>query len=726
MARWGAERSDWDHLTLVMGLDTELLPVVSNPQATIAPASKLKDIGKVPSVYDRARQVVGLAGWPSRRAVERELQAWRGEPDYGICLQCRTIRAIDADIVDAALAEEVWQAIEEYLGIAMPRRFRGNSPKFLLAFRLGGSFTKRVLRTAHGNIEFLADGQQFIACGTHSSGARYEWVGGLPDDFPALTAPQFESLWEYLTERFGVPGGAIVTRQGVARASKIVEAATGDPVAKYLVDNGWFLSNNRDGSFNIRCPNEAQHTTASNETATTYWPAHTGGFARGHFKCLHAHCADKSDHDFLQAIGFYATEFDVIEGRGPDDAPADDETPLVFPRNKTGNIIVSLFSLRRALDHEKLARAVIRWDDFRSERQIAYEGQAPRPFDDSDTVLLREHLETNIGFAPITPRMMSDALLSHCARHRTDSAIEWASALPAWDGVRRVETFAQRYWGTIDTPYHRAVSRYLWTALAGRVMAPGVKADMVIVLVGPQGKFKTESVKALAPTLDQFADIDLTLNEVERARLLRGKLVAELGELKGLSKREAAETKAWLSRSIDEWTPKYIEYAIKVPRRWVAIGTTNDVEFLDDETGERRWLPLTIGIIDLAALRRDRDQLWAEALAMFVADGVDFAEAERLAVEHHARHKVGDPWDDVIASWVESEGDDIAAPRSVDTPFTTGDVLFLALGIATSKVHKGDERRVAKALRRLGFEQDVHQTRVGSRRGRFWRRKQNE
>jgi hypothetical protein len=720
MARWGAERSDWDHLTLVMGLDTELLPVVSNPQATIAPASKLKDIGKVPSVYDRARQVVGLAGWPSRRAVERELLAWRGEPDYGICLQCRTIRAIDVDVTDAALAEEVQQAIEEYLGLALPRRFRANSSKFLLAFRLGGSFTKRVLRTAHGNIEFLADGQQFIACGTHSSGVRYEWASGLPDDFPALTTPQFEALWEYLVERFGVPGGAVVARQGVARASKLVEAATGDPVAKYLVDNGWFLSNNRDGSFNIRCPNEAQHTTASNETATTYWPAHTGGFARGHFKCLHAHCADKSDHDFLQAIGFYATEFDMIEGRGPGDAPVEVEADIVFERNsKTGAVIANLHNLSLALASQAVAGVAISYDTFRDELQIAWEGEGPRPYTDADGVKIRRRLERKIGFQTVSRELFRDALLAHKADNIIDSAQLWLGR-QHWDGRPRVAAFATRYLGVAPGPYAEAVSRYIWTALAARVLEPGAKADMVPVLIGPQGGGKTSAVKAIAPTPEQFVELRLDAHDDNLSRAMRGKLVGELGELRGLAGRDAEANKAWLSRTHEEWTPKYVEYTTKFPRRLVLFGTTNEDQFLQDDTGERRWLPLTVGRIDVDAIEHDREQLWAEGAFLWEAGGVAFADAERLAPDHHGAHKVIDPWDAIIAAWVEESdfGDDLTGERRRDKPLTASRVLTDCLGLKAGQLAKRDQMRVGRILSRLGFARIS--THVNGKKGWFW------
>src|SRR5262249_25118072 len=154
-----------------------------------------------------------------------------------------------------------------------------NSSKFLLAFRLYGAHVKQIIKTDQGAIEFLANGQQFIAAGTHSSGVPYEWAGGLPDDFPELSDSQFADIWKALAERFAVTGAALTVRQGVKRGDKLSEALKADPVAVHLFDNSWVLGTNRDGSLNITCPFNNQHTTESAESSTTYWPAHTGGFA---------------------------------------------------------------------------------------------------------------------------------------------------------------------------------------------------------------------------------------------------------------------------------------------------------------------------------------------------------------------------------------------------------------------------------------------------------------
>jgi hypothetical protein len=189
-------------LEFCAGVAEHLLPVVSNPAAQISPKSAIKgSSGKVPSVYNSSRLVVGFPGWTRHAATSDEIVKWSREPDYGICIQSRAVRGLDCDIDDASLASAVEQRIQAHLGV-LPTRRRSNSSKFLSAFHLDGRFGKRVIETGRGRIEFLGDGQQFVAVGTHPSGVRYEWDGSLPGTFPVVDAATFEKMWADLDSEF--------------------------------------------------------------------------------------------------------------------------------------------------------------------------------------------------------------------------------------------------------------------------------------------------------------------------------------------------------------------------------------------------------------------------------------------------------------------------------------------------------------------------------------------
>lgn len=177
--RFGATSEEWDHFSNKLGLTADLLPVVSNPQATISPRSSLSSLGKTPSLYNKERQVIGIPKWTDNIATREDIIRWSEEPDYGICIITRTVRALDVDVEDPQSAELIRSFLHK-LGWNLPERTRDNSGKFLMIVPLSVNLSKRVMPVADGIIEFLATGQQFVACGTHPSGSRYEWKGGLP------------------------------------------------------------------------------------------------------------------------------------------------------------------------------------------------------------------------------------------------------------------------------------------------------------------------------------------------------------------------------------------------------------------------------------------------------------------------------------------------------------------------------------------------------------------
>lgn len=707
-APWGATVDEWRHFSGALGLESDLLPVVSNPNAVISERSKLRDLGKTPSRYDKAGLVVGIPQWTQHVATDGDVRRWSAHSDLGICLQTRVVRGLDIDIADPVASRKVVEFISAVM--PLPMRRRPNSGKCLLAFRMPGDFAKRVIRTEHGIIEFLATGQQFIAVGTHPSGARYEWVDpdgviDLPGEIPEVTPAEFEVLWQALVGTFALPDGESRARNGMVPTRPRLATDSQDPFVAWLDENGWVTGFERDGRVDVRCPWEDGHSTDSGPTSTSYFPAGVGGFAQGHFRCLHASCQGRTDGDFAETVGYAASDFDVV------DAVADAKVtggvialPLpAFTRNRLGMPAATLNNAILACQRPDIVGVRIAYDEFKAALLIGPEGGEWRPITDNDYSVIRWTLERR-KHEPIAKEMIRDAVILVAEQNKIDTAIDWAKRL-RWDGVFRIDTFFADCFGVQDTPYARAVSRYLWTALAARCLQPGVKADMVPVLIGLQGVGKTTSIEALCPIDDAFAEVDLTEKDDDIARLMRGKLVAEIAELRGLASRDADSIKAWVSRRVEEWTPKYKEFVTRYPRRAVCIGTGNNNEFLDDDTGERRWLPLTVGVVDVARIKRERDQLWAEGAMVFQLEGVAWEDAQSLAVHEHAKFKVGDEWLGFVEDWLAR--DDMDGGRRADGYVRMRDVLVSALGIPVQKITRKDELRVGKVLRMLGFEKGI-------------------
>jgi predicted P-loop ATPase len=361
-----------------------------------------------------------------------------------------------------------------------------------------------------------------------------------------------------------------------------------------------------------------------------------------------------------------------------------------------------------ALGSPSMMERHIAWDEFKDMLVIAgadrpFGDARWRSFKDTDYALVRQHLEVK-GFKPMGMELLKLGVLAVAEANSFDTASEWLRRL-AWDGEERVDTFAFRGWGWADTPYARAVGRYTWTGLAGRIIQPGVQADMVPVLVGPQGQLKTSAIKAMSPDPDFYASVKLDAHDADTSRLLRGTLIAELEELRGLNSRAIEEIKAWMSKTHEKWVPKYREFASTYGRRNLFFGTTNEDEFLADPTGERRMLPGNlVRRADPDWIARHRDQLWAEGAALFTLDGVDWLEAESLARAEHAAFKVSDPWEPYIAQWLIEGSLDVGGGRPGDQEYlTTGDILAGAIHLPSGQIDRGKETRAGKVMKALGW-----------------------
>lgn len=688
---YGATRREWVTFDLILGLSSDLLPVVSNPKAEISPKSTIEARGKVPSRYNGRRKIAGIKGWSEYRANDHDLQLWSREPDYGICVQTRDIRAIDVDITDQGTVDKIlWSIAYGFNDILPPIRRRANSPKCLLGFKLSGELSKRTIKTSHGIIEFLANGQQFIAAGTHPSGARYEWSG--LDDFPELTLAEFETLWGVLQNEFGLGASthAGLRKQGEDRTVR------DDTLSKLTI-----LSWGPQGQANIECPFAKDHTTESGESSTSYFPAGTHGYEQGHFVCLHAHCHERPDEDFLDAFGVRAAElYDPVE----DDAKLPVPRPP-FKRTEAGEIYATLDNLYQALKRDDVCDARIAYDRFRDEVVITSAKISAlkwRSFTDNDYTILQRHLERVIGFKPITFDLLRRTVNLIAHENSFDSAILWLESL-VWDGVARVDQFMALYLKAEGNAYARAVSRYLWTALAGRVLVPGIKADMVPIWESGQGRIKSSAVEALAPDPEFFLEVDLNEKESDLTRKMRGKLVGEINELRGLQTKDAQSINAFITRKYEEWVPKYLEKSQRTPRRIIFIGTTNKKEILNDGTGKRRWLPTRVEYADIAAILRDRDQLWAEGKELFLKLGICYEEAEKLAPKIHGDYTIRHPWEDIILEWLETAHEMGGQRPSEKGYIKMSEVMQQALHLDTRNMKGNDSKEIAEILRGAGY-----------------------
>lgn len=387
-----------------------------------------------------------------------------------------------------------------------------------------------------------------------------------------------------------------------------------------------------------------------------------------------------------------------------------------FKRNADGEIEATINNIKMALSRPDFCGVEVRHDTFTDEIIFRNDGGDKWfPLTDNDTAQVRLNLERR-GFRPIGKEQMRDMIALDADDNQFDSAIDWLNGIDAWDGVPRIDTFMRTYFQTDDTPYTRSLGAYIWTALAGRVLSPGIKVDIVPILVGAQGLRKSTAVAAMSPNPDWFCEISFHEKEDVLARLMRGKAVAEIAELNGLRTKEIEAIKAFLARQREHWVPKFKEFSTTYPRRLLFIGTTNKDQFLMDETGHRRMAPQKVGMAQIDALRADRAQLWAEGRARYLAGGIEWQAVEELAKAEHEQYVIVDGWQDQIESWLSVPDMGGALPMGKGYVLSA-EIYSGALSMAATDAKPQDDWRLSKILRVLNFEQkrvriDKHLMRV--------------
>ncbi len=181
--------------------------------------------------------------------------------------------------------------------------------------------------------------------------------------------------------------------------------------------------------------------------------------------------------------------------------------------------------------------------------------------------------------------------------------------------------------------YFELVGRYMLLGLVARVMKPGCKFDYSPVLEGPGGIGKSTFIKALVGE-EFFSDTHFDIGQgKDGMEQFAGVWAYELSELTALRRADSEQVKQFFSSQKDRFRGAYGRYVQDHPRQLVIFCSTNKKQYLYDTTGNRRFWPFWIkNAINLEWLRKWREQLFAEAMAMFLAGDRIFPSLEEEAL----------------------------------------------------------------------------------------------
>lgn len=411
-----------------------------------------------------------------------------------------------------------------------------------------------------------------------------------------------------------------------------------------------------------------------------------------------------------------APKLEVVKASTP---PNEWVTPPNFLRgggSKTSPPQKILANALKAIRHHKHWQGVLRYDALalrvEAAKPLPWDRQAdagewrPRPWTDHDDNLCTEWIQQTTRVF-IGTQIAAAAIQTVAREHSFHPVREYLEKL-SWDGTKRLETWCSDYMGAEQTPYTALVGvRWMISAVA-RIMKPGCKVDCMPIFEGLQGQGKSTVLRRLAEPW--FSDTIQDLRNKDTAMSIAGKWIIEFQELEGFKGASVEQLKAFLSRETDRYRPPYGRMVIDSPRQCVFAGTTNQEQYLQDDTGARRFWPISCK----NAMRADkiaevRDQLWAEALVLYNQGDLwwlDTPEAKALAAEEQDARYMTDSWEEEVEEYF-----------AINEEATMAELLEVIAKISPDKVTQTDQKRMTKVLNRVGAIKT--RIRVGGRGRRY-------
>lgn len=669
---------------------------------------------------------------PGKRPVGNGWQerARRDPPDAAVVppsaealntgILCDGLRALDVDCDDADIVAAIRAAAERRLGVPLART-RANSPRVLLLYRAAATSGpmpgKRSLQGAHGAVEVLGRGQQFVAFGRHHSGAVLEWQPMGPDLLPAHALPTIteEQLTAFLAEDAAPLIGADPAK---AAAPVPRERAENAAVPVVELDKPAALKMARDRIATTPPASEPGRSDALYKLACAVRDFGVSeGTAQEELARWAFVCSPPMEPGEAAAVVTNAYRYGQnrpgakapeVQFSGVNIPSPPEPTPLARKAVPQAELVS-----RASAEDENLAAVLemLRGGDPELRDAFALDEMArrpvlrraivpygscppilPRPVVDNDATALQERLQLagmkKIGRDAVHAAI--DLRAAECAFHPVRDYLDSL----AWDGTPRLDSWLSRYLGAEPSDYAAGIGRMFLVAMVARIMRPGCKADYMLVLEGPQGAGKSTACAILGGPWfsDSLPDIRSGKDVPQH---IRDKWLIEVPEMSALDRAETSALKAFLTRRVEQYRPSYGRREVIEPRQCMFVGTTNRTAYLRDETGGRRFWPVRVGRIDKDALVRDRNQLFAEAVHLWREDTAwwpDGAfEAEHIRPQQTARRE-SDAWETPILDY-------LAGAEQV----TISDIARAALRLEVGRIGTADNRRIMAVLEEAGW-----------------------
>ena len=358
---------------------------------------------------------------------------------------------------------------------------------------------------------------------------------------------------------------------------------------------------------------------------------------------------------------------------------------ITVVRNHLANVV-------KILENDPRWKGFVRFNQLKS--VVEFKGQPIRDVDESALAIQLQ----DIYQLSIPSTRASEAFRYVAEQNQFHPVRDYLESLK-WDGTKRVDKLLSFYFGAENNKINQVMGRRFMVGCVSRAYKLGSKMATVSILVGKQGALKSTAFQKLAGS-EWFSDTALDLNSkgADIFSQISGVWLYELAELHSLRRAEVTKIKSFISSQVDRFRKSYGRNAENQPRSCVFVGTTNETSgFLSDSTGSRRFWPCRVGQINIPMIEEDRDQLWAEAVALFKMGEQWWLkpEEEKIREDVATNYEIEDPWAAVIREFLLLR---------VGQPVTVQEIMAQALKMDPDRRAAHHTRRIAAILKQSGRE----------------------
>jgi hypothetical protein len=335
---------------------------------------------------------------------------------------------------------------------------------------------------------------------------------------------------------------------------------------------------------------------------------------------------------------------------------------------------------------------------------------------------------------------LRDALDLGISQTPKDHVKDYVLGLPTWDGKPRVGTFFEMYAGADGKPWQEEAAKVWFCGSIARALTPGCKFDHMLILQGYQGIGKSSLLAALYDgPRGGYSDAVIDFNQAPQSWVptICSAWCHEAGEMVSMSTADNNKIKNIITIRHHTVTLKYDRNASRLAVGYVMTASTNEQNILRDATGSRRYIVIKCHAVDVASIRRDREQLWAEALHLLNAGQKIWMDGDHKAAseEHNAGIAtfIDHPWYSKLAALAAGtmtlEADVMRGPEHFKFVAGSGceekisaGRLYSALGIDGIQGNLGHTAALRGILASLGYDPRQQSLKVDGKVARGWRK----